>query len=277
MQATAKSAFTSQVLASSLEDFVETLVGWMRKQYLFDPVKVEWPFGEEGGQAAWEIELRDGRRLALRGRIDRVDVWRDPATGRARCVVVDYKSSEKKLDELLIAHGLQLQLLSYLNAVRDSPNQRALFGAEALEPVGVFYVSLRGQYENQKIRSEALKNTEELRKLAYQHSGRFDVSALRQLDARPEAQAGDQFNYRLKKDGEVNKNSREAMASDKFGELLNSVERNLRRMGDEVYAGAAAVDPYRHGTSTACEHCDYRAICRIDPWTHVYRVLRQPE
>jgi ATP-dependent helicase/DNAse subunit B len=48
-------------------------------------------------------------------------------------------------------------------------------------------------------------------------------------------------------------------------------------MGREIFAGAARVDPYRKGQTIACDHCKYQSICRIDPWTHVYRVLRKPE
>lgn len=28
---------------------------------------------------------------------------------------------------------------------------------------------------------------------------------------------------------------------------------------------------------TACDPCDYHSVCRIDPWTHSYRVLRKAE
>jgi ATP-dependent helicase/DNAse subunit B len=45
-------------------------------------------------------------------------------------------------------------------------------------------------------------------------------------------------------------------------------------MGGRIFLGAAQVDPYRKGTATACDFCDYRAACRIDPWTHQWRVLR---
>ena len=45
-------------------------------------------------------------------------------------------------------------------------------------------------------------------------------------------------------------------------------------MGRAIFSGAAQVDPYRKGRATPCEFCDYRAACRIDPWTHHYRVLR---
>ena len=61
-----------------------------------------------------------------------------------------------------------------------------------------------------------------------------------------------------------------------FAELLANVERVLQEMGRQIFAGVARVDPYRRGGRMPCEHCDYRSICRIDPWTHTYRALREP-
>jgi len=37
------------------------------------------------------------------------------------------------------------------------------------------------------------------------------------------------------------------------------------------------VAPFRKGSVTACDHCQYQGICRIDPWTHPFRVLRQSD
>jgi len=52
------------------------------------------------------------------------------------------------------------------------------------------------------------------------------------------------------------------------------VETNLRRLGTEIFAGDIRVAPVRLGTSEcACDRCDYRAICRFDPWTEKYRAL----
>jgi ATP-dependent helicase/nuclease subunit B len=189
-------------------------------------------------------------------------------------VVIDYKSSQKQLDPVLMAHGLQLQLLAYLNVVRQWPNPDQLFHAERLSPAGVFYVNLRGKYERRKNRTEALRTPQQLRREAYRHSGRFDLTALRQLDCRPDALAGDQFNYRITNAGQVNKNSRDAMERAEFEALLDSVQTNLRKMGMEIFAGHAAVSPYRKGKTTACDQCGYQSICRIDPWTHRFRVLR---
>jgi len=56
--------------------------------------------------------------------------------------------------------------------------------------------------------------------------------------------------------------------------LLDGVETRLKEMGRAIFSGEAKVDPYRKGTETPCGFCDYRAACRIDPWTHQWRVLR---
>ena len=278
LQASEQSRFTTRVLTEALQDFVETIVGWMREQYDFDPVAVELAFGgKDAGNAAWELDLGAGRRLALQGRIDRVDLFREAGRDDAQCVVIDYKSSRKQLDPVLVAHGVQLQLLAYLSALRHWPDPRPLFGATRLIPAGVFYVNLRGKYGRSASRAEALADVDAARKLAYRHTGRFDASVLRKLDRRANVEQGDQFNYRLNKDGSLRGNSSEALHRIEFEKLLDGVEAQLREMGRAIVSGAARVDPYRKGKTTACDQCDYRAICRIDPWTHRYRVLRAAE
>ena len=126
----AETAFAARSLAAALQDFVEVIVGWMRGQYDFDPAAAELGFGGKDDRApAWEIDLGGGRKLALQGRIDRVDLWRSlrTATGEALAVVTDYKSGGKKLDSLLVENGVQLQLLAYLGALRHWQNPRGIF------------------------------------------------------------------------------------------------------------------------------------------------------
>jgi ATP-dependent helicase/nuclease subunit B len=274
LQATEASRFSGKLLTRSLQDFIETLVSWMREQYKFDPVAVELPFGEEGNPP-WKIPLDHGHTLELHGRIDRVDLFRNTASGTALCVVVDYKSSRKQLDRVFLAHGLQLQLLAYLNVIRQWPNVREPFGANRLVPAGVFYVNLRGRYERGNSRLDALADPDQIRKRAYRHAGRFDAAALPYLDGRSDARNGDQFNYRVTREGDLYRNSRECLSTNEFIELLDTVEGNLKKMGAEIFSGRAAISPYRKGAATACDQCEYRPICRIDPWTHQYRLLKK--
>jgi ATP-dependent helicase/nuclease subunit B len=189
-------------------------------------------------------------------------------------VVIDYKSSDKKLDPVLIDNGLQLQLLAYLSVLRNCLDPRQLFGISRLIPSGVFYVNIRGKYESSGNRAEALHAPEQARRKAYRHVGRFDASALRRLDSRTEATTGDQFNYRLAKSGELDKRSREPMQPDEFVRLTDSVAANIKAMALRVFAGETAVAPYRKGSLTACKQCQYQPVCRMDPWTQSYRLLR---
>jgi ATP-dependent helicase/nuclease subunit B len=276
LQASEQTRFLAKVLTRSLQDFIETLVSWMRQQYQFDPAKVELPFGDDKFPA-WIISLSAGQSLQLEGRIDRVDLSPSEIAGHAWCVVVDYKSSHKQLDSLMIEHGLQLQLAAYLNVLRRWPDPHGLFGVQRLMPAGVFYVNLRGKYERDHNRNHALANREAARKLAYRHIGRFDAATLKLLDSRFDATEGDQFNYRKKKNGELHKGSREAMATAELEALLDSVEANLKKMGEEIFAGVTRVHPFRKGAFTACTYCEYRPICRFDPWTQSYRVLKRRE
>jgi ATP-dependent helicase/nuclease subunit B len=273
LQANEQTRFMARVLTESLQDFVEILVGWMRDQYQFEPVAVELGFGTDENPPAWTIELGRNQKLELYGRIDRVDLHKT-GDDEALCVVVDYKSSQKQLDPVLIANGLQLQLLTYLNVLRHWPSPDALFGVRRLSPAGVFYVNLRGRYDRQPNRNEALADPATARKLAYQHSGRFDARVLRQLDCRPGVRQGDQFNFRITQAGNLHRGSREALTTTEFQALLREVEQNLKDMGTQIFSGLTAVAPYRKGTETACAQCHFRSICRVDPWTHPFRVLK---
>jgi ATP-dependent helicase/nuclease subunit B len=274
LQATEQSQFMARALSEALQNFVEMLVGWMGSQYKFDPVAVELPFGHDETSPAWQLSLSQDRRIAIYGRIDRVDLFQPLDSDTALCVVVDYKSSQKLLDPVLMAHGAQLQLLTYLNVLRTWKNPENLFNARQLTPSGVFYVNLSGRFPGSVNRNEAQQEADENRKRAYRHAGRFDLQFLRLLDARQNVFEGDQFNYKLKKDGTPTKRNSDVMAPAEFRNLLDTIEANLKSMGEQIYNGVATISPYQKGQLVACNQCDYQAICRIDPWTHEFRVLR---
>ena len=270
----AETLFAARSMTTALQDFVEVIVGWMRSQYEFDPAKAEFDFGSKAAsETAWQIDLGDGRKLALQGRIDRIDLCPLPDADAALAVVMDYKSSGKKLEPVFVENGIQLQLLAYLGALKNWKNPRAVFGAEKIIPAGAFYVSLRGKFESGSSRTEILDDAD-AKKLAYQHTGRFDQRWLKKFDARATSQ-GDQFNFKLNKEGELPSNSTEAISCKDFSTLLDQVETQLCELGRKIFSGAAEVSPYRKGQETPCGFCDYRAACRLDEWTDEFRELRR--
>ena len=80
----------------------------------FRTVGEEVEFGTEGGLPPVVLTLRDGRRIALRGKIDRIDRWDGDEGMYLR--VIDYKSARKDIDPTRLYYGLQLQLMLYLQA-----------------------------------------------------------------------------------------------------------------------------------------------------------------
>lgn len=268
--------FMGGVLIERLGDLVEALIEWMA-QYEFDPALAELGFGLEAeGLPAWRLELPERRSLCLRGRIDRVDLYRaDDDTALA--VVMDYKSSARKLNPTKLHHGLELQLLSYLGVLRHLSEPEKFFGAKKVSPVGVFYVPLNGgAASSASTRSEVVGFDPVERRATYQHSGRFLADVLPLLDTRG-ASKGDQFRYARKKDGRLATRGNEALPRTEFESLCEKIEDHLRDHGRRIFAGEAAVSPFRIGQETACERCDFRAVCRFDPWTQPYRSLRLPK
>jgi ATP-dependent helicase/nuclease subunit B len=271
--ASAPARFAARMVTESLQDFVAATVEWMA-HYEFDPCEVELGFGVESGPLpAWEIDLGGGRRLVFRGYIDRVDLCRTGQTDEALAVVVDYKSSARKLDKILMAHGLQLQLPAYLSVLRHLSEARKTFGVGRLIPAGVFYVNLRGQFEHGATRQDFLQGREQFRQKRYQHLGRFDAQALPFLDRRKSSE-GTQFKFKLNLDGSPDARGTDLMSSEAFAEMLDNVEAQLIRMGGEIYSGAIGLNPFQKGSDRACDKCEYQGICRFDPWVNSFRVLR---
>jgi len=270
-----RSRFAARMMTELLKDCVETMVEWM-KQYNFEPRAVELGFGREGGLPAWELDLGSGHRLVFGGRIDRIDLCPSGDNPEsALAVVIDYKSSSKKLDNIFMENGLQLQLPAYLGVLQHLSDPKEIFGVSRLVPAGVFYVNLRGDFSGGDTRDEVLQSRVETRHQAYKHWGRFDAAALPELDSRG-VSPGTQFNFRRNKDGQFDARKPDPMPSEAFRQLLEATEQHLRRIGQRVFEGDIELNPYQKGKDERdrpCETCQYQGICRIDPWTHLFRVL----
>ena len=267
-------AFSLRLIDDQLQNCVATLVHWMR-QYEFDPLFVELKFGgRDNPIGPWVLPL-DSAQLAFRGVIDRLDVIRHREDGPPAVIVIDYKSGKKTLDQELVYNGVQLQLFAYLNAALKAPDIAGSCQAEELEPAGVFFLPIRGRRKIWKNRDEANSDQARLERYgAYQHVGCFDLDYLPRLDNRPEQKKGDQFPYRLKKDGQPYGNSWQAMPTPTFQAWIRRNETLIRNMGQRILDGEAAVSPYREkNNSTPCQYCDYASVCRFVPETHEYRRL----
>ncbi len=261
--------FLGRMLITRLERLMAVLVSWM-PQYRFDPEAVELSFGMTGSELpGWQLDLGDGRTLVLRGRIDRIDLFRQPDSDQSLIAVFDYKSSTKKLEAIKLHHGLQLQLLSYLAFLRQLSGAQNPFGTGQLIPAGAFYISLRADNSTGPNREAAQEELNLNSREAHRHHGRYNLDFIDQFDGRADRKQSDQFN--------TNSRSRDGVGRADFTQLLDDIEVQLKRIGLGIFAGDVTVSPYRKSSETACAHCAYRPVCRFDDWSDKYRVLKLPK
>ena len=208
--------FTGEVLVTRLKLLMAALYAWL-PQYDFNPAAAELAFNGDPGQLpAWQLALPDGHTLILRGRIDRVDLFQLDAQ-TALAVVLDYKSSPRKLDATRLHHGLELQLLSYLGVLQNLTSPEEIFAVKKIIPAGVFFIPLNGGNQPKSSRAQiAYRRQTDL--AAYQHNGRFLADELRHFDNRGQ-RSGDQFKYSILKSGELGKRGNEALPQAEFTAL----------------------------------------------------------
>jgi ATP-dependent helicase/nuclease subunit B len=262
--ATAANRFRAEAKLKALQDFIEAYLELLRACE-FDPHRVELGFGGAGPLAGWELQIDATRTVELTGRIDRVDVWVDAAAQRCYVLVYDYKSSERKLDRTLVKHAIQQQLPAYLAALQKIDALKE-FPFE-VRAAGGFYVNLRMKVEGARSRADALDPGSEAASL--KQSGVFDWQFIEQLDPQRTARL---FDYNAK-DGPKKAATLKALDSADFAQLLVETENSLRALGQRIFVGDVAMDPYRKSGQTGCDSCFYAGICRIDPWTHDFRKL----
>jgi ATP-dependent helicase/nuclease subunit B len=274
-QADDRSLFTAGSLTRSLMDFIRVVIQWMRESYDFDPTEVELAFGlPEAPLPAWELDLGDGQRLKLVGKVDRLDLAAGAPGEPAWSVVLDYKSRPHSVDPVLLEHGIQLQLPAYLAALTSLLSSSAPDRFGPLRPAGFFYASWQPKRVVCASRREAEAGEESTTARRYQHRGRFTIGSLPWLERQPGA---GQFACRRKQDGELAARQADPLPDATFAALLERVEARLKYLGRRILFGEAAVDPYQKGArQRACNTCAYPAICRLDPWTHSFRRLKSP-
>lgn len=256
--------FQADNLVMNLEKLITSMVGWLQT-YAFRPRAAELGFGLDGdeGLPALEIDLGSGATMLLRGRIDRIDLLPaddDPDT--ALVAIADYKSSSKEIKDVLLENGLQLQLLSYLHVVKQLPGLAERLGMRELIPSGVFYVTLRPG-GNKSINRDKVAEDESAWRAGFQHQGRINADRLELFDS--SKGKSKQFKSRGK----------ELVSDARLREIQEMVVENLKRLGQRVLSGDVEVSPYRYAGETPCDWCEFKGICRFDPWEKEYRALAE--
>jgi ATP-dependent helicase/nuclease subunit B len=234
---------------------------WMMSEHIkrgnFTPQGYEVRFGRGQPLPALVIELADGEKMYLEGRIDRVDILDQDDASYVR--IIDYKTGDKKLSLADCYYGLSLQLLIYLRAVLTSGRE---LERPLLKPGGVFYFKI----DDPLIKSEAeVRETIEqqlAKELKLRGMVLEDIHIVREMD-RDITSSSDIIPAGLKQDDSFTSNSAVLSAED-FDYLLRHVDNLLVKAGAELAGGRVRIEPYKLERHTACDYCLYSSICQFD-------------
>lgn len=229
------------------------------KQGDFLPLGHEITFGLEGDIPPIIIELNNGEKIYLEGRIDRVDILNEEEGNYVK--IIDYKSGSTNFSLSDVYYGLQIQLLVYLDAVLGGQSKKHNL---QVVPGGVFYFKIDDPMI--KTTNQAVDEIEEQINKELRMRGLVlkDVNIIKKIDKELEEgnyssiiQAG------ITKKGEVSGLSL-ALDKEDFKALLDHVRRLIKEIGEEILKGNVKIEPFKKGKRTSCKYCQYTSICQFD-------------
>ena len=243
-----------KVVTMSVKYIVQSL-----KQSEFEVFGHELEFGGDGQYKPITVITEDGKKVEITGKIDRVDIMKNPDGTYVR--IIDYKSSVKNIDLNQVFYGLQLQLLTYLNETCK---------VEDFIPAGVLYFNLI----NPTIGTDKNLTDEEVEEKIRQEfkmKGLIlaDVNIIKKMDTNIENEPkgiSKIIPATIKKDGEISDRGTSAVTKEQFVYLQKYMEKIIKQISEEILQGNIEVKPYYNASTkkTPCEYCKYKSICRFD-------------
>lgn len=215
----------------------------------------EIEFGKNGKYKPIIIQLDNGKRVEIIGKIDRIDTAEAEEGKYLR--IIDYKSSAKNIDLNEVYAGIQIQLLTYMDAVCKE---------EDFLPAGVLYFSLLEQIikADKKISEEQIE--EELRK-NFKMKGLIlaDVKVIKMQDKNLENGTSKIIPASITKSGEISEGKTSGANKEEFKILQDYIYKTIKDISKEILRGNISIKPYNKKGKTPCEYCQYKAICGFNP------------
>ncbi len=236
---------------------------WALSEFLhagdFDLSQVEAAFQSPELLDTMNIDLPNAK-MTLTGRIDRIDTFEENGTTWVK--IIDYKTGSMEFDLTQVFHGLQIQLVVYLNAAMEMMRK----SGKNPQPAGVFYYQIQDPMLNY-LEGE---DTDEIRRRMLQKlkaSGVVldDREVLKHFDKKlgQGASKSDILPIAYKKDGSLTAASK-ALSMEQFDIMEQYVARKVKETAGCIMRGDAKINPYSYGNRTACDFCPYRGICGFD-------------
>ena len=239
-----------KVITKSMKYIVESL-----KYSKFEVLGNEVEFKEGKNYAQITNELDNGQKVYITGKIDRIDIAKLDGENYVR--IIDYKSSAKNIDLNQVYAGLQLQLITYLDAVCEN---------EDLLPAGVLYFNVIDPVVKSK-KSLSEEEIEDRIRKQFKMQGLIlaDIDVVKMMDTNLETGYSNVVPAYVGKEGNLS-NTRSSTVSRKQFEYLQKYTKNLvGQISKEILGGNIDIKPYYNlkNKKTPCEYCAFGGVCNF--------------
>lgn len=238
-----------KVISKSMEYILETL-----KNSDFEVFGNELEFKEGKTYEPIMLDLKDGKKVEITGKIDRVDIAE--VENKKYIRIIDYKSSIRDIDLNQVVAGLQLQLLTYLDATCRIEN---------VMPAGVLYFSLLEAVAKSKKRLTEEQIEEKIKK-QFKMKGLVlaDVKIIKMMDKKLQSGYSSMIPVYISTKGEISEKKSKVLTQEQFTQLQGYTQKLIKEISEEILSGSIKIEPYYNAKTkrTPCEYCIYKSICK---------------
>ena len=265
---TARDAYILHKMEMTLRQTVWVLTEQVRKGS-FVPKAFEVSFDRVDDVEALRFQLDEMHSMRLVGKIDRVDLCEREDTVYVK--IVDYKSGNKDVDFNQLYHGLQVQLVLYLNATMEGLKEQ--YPDKEIVPGAMFYYHIHRPFLS---REAVQKNGSEgalLKELQMRGVLNRDDVVVEAMHHGLQGKSN-VIPAGRKADGTLDATTK-ALDKEQFALLGEYVNLLMQEYGERMIGGDVDCAPYKMGDETGCTYCEYHGICGFDSKMpgYEYRVL----
>ena len=214
----------------------------------------EIEFSNTGKFKTINLDVENGKKVEITGKIDRLDTAKLGENQYVR--IVDYKSSYKDLDLNQLQAGLQIQLITYLDAICEQTD---------FEASGVLYMGLIDNVvKNAKNMTEdeienKIRNNFKMKGLIL-----ADISVVKLMDNKLQTGSSDIIPVYISKDGTLSEKKSSIISKENFDILQKQVKETIKEISKEILKGKIDIKPYNYNKKTGCDYCKYKTICMFN-------------
>ena len=217
----------------------------------FSIIGTEVEFSKNGEYKPIILQLEDGMKVEITGKIDRIDTASSEDGKYLR--IIDYKSSAKNIDLNEVYAGIQIQLLTYLDAVCKKEDAMA---------AGILYFGLLEQMvkADKKISEEEIE--EQIRK-NFKMKGLIlaDVKVIQMQDRNLKSGISKLIPAGITTSGSINEKCTNGVKKEEFKILQDYIDKTIKQIAKEILSGKIEIKPSYKKGKKPCEYCNYQSIC----------------